>query len=74
LIARTTASTGSSESEKQTYSRNQLRSKHLKAEVAARLPSSPEHKQKAFLHSGKWWADNRSKVSERWSQWLLQKG
>jgi putative spermidine/putrescine transport system substrate-binding protein len=48
--------------------------KHIKAEVAARLPSSPEHKQKAFLHSGKWWADNRSKVSERWSQWLLQKG
>jgi putative spermidine/putrescine transport system substrate-binding protein len=48
--------------------------KHLKAEVAARLPSSPEHKQKAFLHSGKWWADNRAKVSERWSQWLLQKG
>jgi putative spermidine/putrescine transport system substrate-binding protein len=48
--------------------------KNIKAEVAARLPSSPEHKQKAFLHSGKWWADNRSKVSERWSQWLLQKG
>ncbi len=48
--------------------------KFIKPDVAARLPSSPEHKQKAFLHSGKWWADNRSKVSERWSQWLLQKG
>jgi putative spermidine/putrescine transport system substrate-binding protein len=48
--------------------------KHIKAEAAARLPSSPEHKQRAFLHSGKWWADNRSKISERWSQWLLQKG
>ena len=48
--------------------------KHIKADVAARLPSAPEQKQKAFLHSAQWWADNRSKVSERWSQWLLQKG
>lgn len=48
--------------------------KFIPADVAARLPSSPEYKAKAFLHSGKWWADNRGKVSERWSQWLLQKG
>jgi putative spermidine/putrescine transport system substrate-binding protein len=48
--------------------------KLIKPEVAARLPSSPEHKPKAFLHNARWWADNRSKVSERWSQWLLQKG
>ncbi len=48
--------------------------KHIKADVAARLPSSPEHKPKAFLHNAQWWADNRSTVSERWSQWLLQKG
>ena len=48
--------------------------KHIPANVAARLPSSPEHKPKAFLHNAQWWADNRSKVSERWSHWLLQKG
>jgi putative spermidine/putrescine transport system substrate-binding protein len=48
--------------------------KSIPADVAARLPSSPEHKARAFLQSGKWWADNRAKVSERWSQWLLQKG
>ncbi|HYB42846.1 MAG TPA: ABC transporter substrate-binding protein [Candidatus Methylomirabilis sp.] len=48
--------------------------KSIPADVAARLPSSPEHKAKAFLQNGKWWADNRDKVSERWSQWLLQKG
>jgi putative spermidine/putrescine transport system substrate-binding protein len=48
--------------------------KHIKPDLAARLPSAPEQKQKAFLHSAQWWADNRSKVSERWSQWLLQKG
>jgi putative spermidine/putrescine transport system substrate-binding protein len=48
--------------------------KSVPADVAARLPSSPEHKGKAFLQNGKWWADNRAMVSERWSQWLLQKG
>ena len=48
--------------------------KSIPADIAARLPSSPEHRAKAFLQSGKWWADNREKVSERWSQWLLQKG
>jgi putative spermidine/putrescine transport system substrate-binding protein len=48
--------------------------KGIPADVAARLPSSPEHKAKAFLQNGKWWADNRAMVSERWSQWLLQKG
>ncbi len=48
--------------------------KSIAADVAARLPSSPEHKAKAFLQNGKWWADNRAMVSERWSQWLLQKG
>ncbi len=48
--------------------------KSIPADVGARLPSSPEHKAKAFLHSGKWWADNRAMVSERWSQWLLKRG
>ena len=48
--------------------------KSIPADVAARLPSSPEHKTRAFLQNGQWWADNRAKVSERWSQWLLQKG
>ncbi|MGH7264497.1 MAG: ABC transporter substrate-binding protein [Candidatus Rokuibacteriota bacterium] len=52
---------------------NRAAFKFIPAEVAARLPSSPEHKPKAFLHDGKWWADNRAKVSERWSQWLLQR-
>jgi len=48
--------------------------KSIPADIAARLPSSPENRQKAFLQNGKWWADNRAMVSERWSQWLLQKG
>ena len=53
---------------------NRLAYKSIPADVAARLPSSPEHRAQAFLMNGKWWADNRTKVSERWSQWLLQKG
>jgi putative spermidine/putrescine transport system substrate-binding protein len=48
--------------------------KSIPADLAARLPSSPENRQKAFVQNGKWWADNRPMISERWSQWLLQKG
>jgi putative spermidine/putrescine transport system substrate-binding protein len=48
--------------------------KSIPAAVAARLPSSPEYRAKSFLMNGQWWADNRAKVSERWSQWLLRKG
>ena len=48
--------------------------KSIPADLAARLPSSPENRQKAFSQNGKWWADNRAMVSERWTQWLLQKG
>src|SRR5499433_3743653 len=53
---------------------NLLAFKGIPGDLAARLPSSPENRQKAFVQSGKWWADNRAMVSERWSQWLLQKG
>jgi putative spermidine/putrescine transport system substrate-binding protein len=53
---------------------NRAAFKHISAARAAQLPSSPEYKAKAFLQNGQWWADNRPKVSERWSQWLLQKG
>jgi putative spermidine/putrescine transport system substrate-binding protein len=48
--------------------------KHIAPDVAAKLPSNPEHMAKQFLRNSKWWADNRSKVAERWSQWLLQRG
>lgn len=42
----------------------------------ARLPPLLTHRfcWGAFLQNGKWWADNRAMVSERWTQWLLQKG
>jgi putative spermidine/putrescine transport system substrate-binding protein len=46
---------------------------HISADLARRLPSFPEHKAKQFLQDAGWWADNRSKVAERWSKWLLQK-
>jgi putative spermidine/putrescine transport system substrate-binding protein len=47
--------------------------KSIPANIAARLPSSPEHLAQAFVQSGRWWADNRATVGERWSQWLLKK-
>src|SRR5262252_1625452 len=53
---------------------NLLAFKGIPGDLAARLPSSPENRQKSFVQNGKWWADNRPMVSERWSQWLLQKG
>jgi putative spermidine/putrescine transport system substrate-binding protein len=46
--------------------------KHIAADVAKRLPSYPEHRERQFLQDATWWADNRSKVSERWSKWLLK--
>lgn len=46
--------------------------KHIAPDVARRLPSYPENKEKQFLMDASWWADNRSKVSERWSKWLLK--
>ena len=33
--------------------------------LAARLPSSPEHKPKAFLHNAQWWADDIAAVIEQ---------
>ena len=53
---------------------NRAAFKFISPERAAHLPSSPEYKGKAFLQNGQWWADNRPKVAERWSQWLLQRG
>src|SRR5215813_12264084 len=53
---------------------NLLAFKGIPGDLAARLPSSPENRKKSFVQNGKWWADNRAMVSERWSQWLLQKG
>jgi putative spermidine/putrescine transport system substrate-binding protein len=47
--------------------------KHIGPDLAKRLPSYPEHKAKQFHQNAVWWADNREKVSERWSKWLLQK-
>src|SRR6516164_1848308 len=38
--------------------------KLIPPDIAARLPSSPEHRAQGFLMNGKWWADNRAKVSE----------
>jgi putative spermidine/putrescine transport system substrate-binding protein len=46
----------------------------LNRDELAKLPNSPDHVGKAIRHDVQWWADNRMRFSERWSQWLLQKG
>lgn len=48
--------------------------KYIKPEEAKKLPSNPAYTKNSFRQNAKWWADNRAQISERWSQWLLQKG
>ena len=36
------------------------------------LPTAPAIKKEMFIYSSEWWADNRDKVLEKWSSWLLQ--
>jgi putative spermidine/putrescine transport system substrate-binding protein len=37
----------------------------------ALLPTAPELKSKLINYDYDWWADNREKVIERWSKWVL---
>jgi len=46
--------------------------KSIPDSIGVSLPSYPEHKAKQFYQNAEWWADNRSKVAEEWSKWLLQ--
>jgi len=46
----------------------------LKKDELAKLPSNPDFVGRAIRHNVQWWADNRQRFSERWSQWLLQRG
>jgi len=46
---------------------------HLSQSARTVLPTSPENRPKQFVFNGKWWAQNESKVVERWNQWLLKR-
>jgi putative spermidine/putrescine transport system substrate-binding protein len=45
----------------------------LKKDELAKLPNSPDFVGRAIRHNVQWWADNRQRFAERWSQWLLQR-
>ena len=36
------------------------------------LPTAPDIKKQMFVYDSQWWADNRDKVVQKWSSWLLQ--
>lgn len=49
-----------------------LKSFHLMpAAVLHDIPTSPAHRKEAFYLNAEWWADNRSKVSDYWNNWIL---
>jgi putative spermidine/putrescine transport system substrate-binding protein len=45
---------------------------HLPAERLKVLPTAPDIKKDLLLYNSEWWADNRDKVIEKWSSWLLE--
>jgi putative spermidine/putrescine transport system substrate-binding protein len=51
---------------------NNVAAEHLSAERLKVLPTAPDIKKQMFIYDSQWWADNRDKVSEKWSSWLLQ--
>jgi len=44
----------------------------LPAERLKVLPTAPAIKKDMFNYNSQWWSDNRDKVIEKWSSWLLQ--
>ena len=43
----------------------------MSPEALARLPTTTERRSKAFPLDIVWWYENRPKVNDRWSKWLL---
>ena len=50
---------------------NKQAMKYISREVAAKLPTN--YLDRAFVLDVQWWADNRSRVGEIWSKWILGK-
>ena len=51
---------------------NNAAAEHLPADRLKVLPTAPDIKKQMFVYNSQWWADNRDKVIEKWSSWLLQ--
>lgn len=44
----------------------------LDKELAAEMPTALNNLAKEVFVNGEWWAENRSKVMDRWNKWLLE--
>ncbi len=44
----------------------------LPAERLAKLPTAPAVRNRLFLYSSQWWADNFDAVSKKWESWILE--
>ncbi|HUK10635.1 MAG TPA: ABC transporter substrate-binding protein [Stellaceae bacterium] len=51
---------------------NNAAAESLPPERLKMLPTAPSIKKDMFVYDSGWWADNRDKVLEKWSSWLLQ--
>lgn len=50
---------------------NRQAHQYVRPEDAVKLPSTPAHFGSGFDQDGEWWAENLSKVTERWQTWVL---
>lgn len=51
---------------------NRAAFRHISADRAKELPSSPENMKKQWFHNEEWWAENAEKVFARWNSWILE--
>lgn len=51
---------------------NRQAARHIAPEVAAKLPSAPDHLRASFEEDARWWLENLPRVTERWNAWLLR--
>ncbi len=51
---------------------NRQAARHIGPDVAAKLPTTPEHMRVSFDEDARWWLANLPRVTERWNAWLSQ--
>jgi putative spermidine/putrescine transport system substrate-binding protein len=44
---------------------------YIDAEMAARLPTSPEHLKVSFATNARWWVEHRAEIAGKWQAFLL---
>jgi putative spermidine/putrescine transport system substrate-binding protein len=51
---------------------NRQAARHIAPDVAAKLPTAPDHVRASFDEDARWWLANLPRVTERWNAWLSQ--